>query len=207
LEEIDCQPCFLHTIRNPLEVADSLNKRDRLPRNPSLMLWLLHVLDAERDTRGYPRVFVTFDQLLEDWRSTMRRVADTFQWDCEEAIERAGAQIDLFLNPRMRHHNREKTSVVDDDSMPALAAGVYNEVVRAAVGEEKEMTSVLDGFDREIRAEMNSLLAELILPELESQLSRAADCQAELNRVLESWSWWLTSPLRKLYDYWTRNKN
>jgi hypothetical protein len=196
-QEIDCQPSFLHTIRNPLEVADSLNRRDGLPRNASLVLWLLHVLEAERETRGYPRVFVTFDQLLQDWRSTMRRVAGVFQWDCDEAIKTVGEEIDLFLNPNM---------------MPSLVAGVYSAVVQASVRDDKGTPNLLDGFSQEIEAGMSSSLAKLVVPELESQISRATTaetqlsiCQAELNRVMESWSWWLTSPLRRFYDFWTQN--
>jgi hypothetical protein len=214
-EGSNCQPHFLHTIRNPLEVADSLNKRDGLPRNASFILWLLHVLEAERETRGYSRVFVTFDQLLEDWRSTMRRVATAFHWDCDEAIRTVGPQIDLFLNPRMKHHNRERKSENDDGAaMPQLVYSVYNAVVRASRGDLNGMTTALDSLSQEMDVGMNSFPAKLVVPELESQISRASElrsqlstCQAELNRILESWSWWLTSPLRRLHDFWTRNKN
>lgn len=220
-EEIDCQFYFLHIVRNPLEVADSLSKRDGLPRNVSLILWLQHVLESERETRGHPRVFVTFDQLLEDWRSTTRRVVQAFQWDWEEAIRAYGPQIDLFLNPRMKHHHRGSSFEGGNRLMPDLVAGVYDAVVRASLGEYEGMTRALDGLSRELNTGTNSLLGQLVVPELESQISRVLDaeknvadlgsqlsrCRAELERIVQSRSWRLTSPLRKLYDYWLRNTN
>jgi len=221
VEEIDCQCYFLHVIRNPLEVADSLNRRDGLPRNVSMILWLQHVLEAERETRGHPRVFVTFDQLLGDWRFTMRRVALAFQWNWDEAILAAGPHIDPFLNLSMRHHDRGATSGGDNGLMPHIVAGVYDAVVNASMGDQGGMMSVFDGLSHEMNAATSSLLGELVVPELESQISRvmAAEkdvaelrsqlslCQAALGRILESRSWRLTSPLRRIFDYWTRNKN
>jgi len=220
-EEIDCQFYFLHVIRNPLEVADSLNRRDGLPRNASLMLWLQHVLEAERETRGHPRVFMTFDQLLRDWRFAMRRVALAFQWNWDDAILAAGPHIDPFLNPSMRHHDRGATSGGDRDLVPDIVAGVYDAVVHASMGDQDRLMSVFDGISHEMNAATSSLLGQLVVPELESQISRVlaaerdvADlrsqlslCRAELGRILESRSWRLTSPLRRIFDYWTRNRN
>ncbi|MBI4962353.1 MAG: hypothetical protein HY913_03680 [Desulfomonile tiedjei] len=219
--QINCRAYCLHTIRNPLEVADSLGKRDRLPRNVSFILWLQHVLEAERETRDLPRTFITYDRLLEDWRSTVRGAAKAFHWDWDDAIDVVGPQVDAFLNPRMRHHDRTSNLQKDYGSMPGLVAAAYEVLVRASTGDEESLATVLDGVSLELNAGLRSSVGELVVPELESQISRsyAADadladlnskltiCRAELDRVAQTWSWKLTSPLRRFYDYWTRKQN
>ena len=91
-------------LRNPLEVAASLQRRDGFGPAKGHALWLRHVLDAERATRKLPRVFVEFDALLEDWRSTAKRVGDELSlvWPRQSAL--AELEIDRFLSERHRHH-------------------------------------------------------------------------------------------------------
>lgn len=52
---------FVHLVRSPIAVAESLQARDAFPRQKSLLLWLRHHLEAERSTRGCSRTFVRFE--------------------------------------------------------------------------------------------------------------------------------------------------
>ena len=63
---------YLLPLRNPLAVAASLTKRDGFTPHFGTLLWLRHELDAECATRGKPRVFVSYDGMLEDWRPGSR---------------------------------------------------------------------------------------------------------------------------------------
>ena len=58
--ELNCRAHFIFIFRHPLEVAASLREMRNLPLNKSLQLWLEYVLEAEQETRNYPRVFVSF---------------------------------------------------------------------------------------------------------------------------------------------------
>src|SRR5581483_5443085 len=64
LERYGARPSFVITTRNPLEVAGSLRARNGFSATKSYLLWLRHLLDAERDSRGFPRVFTSYEQLL-----------------------------------------------------------------------------------------------------------------------------------------------
>ena len=71
LEEagIDVSPILI--FRNPLEVFSSLEARKAFwPEGFSMadgaLLWLSHVLEAERASRGYKRTLVTYDALLAE---------------------------------------------------------------------------------------------------------------------------------------------
>ena len=55
LKQFGAQPYFVIPIRNPLEVAESLRKRNQFPIEKSLLIWLWHVLEVERATRQSSR--------------------------------------------------------------------------------------------------------------------------------------------------------
>jgi hypothetical protein len=94
----------LHVWRDPADVARSLAARDRLVTEHALLLWLRHMLDAERATRGRPRVFVRYDEVLADWRTLARRTTETLglAWPC--CLEAVTCEIDSFLQSTLRHH-------------------------------------------------------------------------------------------------------
>ena len=48
----------------PVRSHGSLQKRDHFSREKALVLWLIHSLAAERYSRGLPRVFIDFDQVV-----------------------------------------------------------------------------------------------------------------------------------------------
>ena len=62
--------------RNPNQVARSLAVRQNMAPAHALALWSAHNLFAERDGRSIPRLFVSYDDLLSDWRSVVSRCAD-----------------------------------------------------------------------------------------------------------------------------------
>jgi len=98
------RPRYLLVLRQPGEVARSLAKRNGLTSDAALLLWLQHVLQAERQTRSDVRVFVTYDSLLADWREVADRVRQRLDviWPVEP--ERVARQVDEFINPGLRHH-------------------------------------------------------------------------------------------------------
>jgi hypothetical protein len=98
------QPMFIITLRNPSEVASSLRQRDDLPEAASCLLWLTHLLDAEFYTRKKPRVFVSYEQLLTDWRETLSGVSRSFNLTWPTLTDSIASEIDAFLDPSLRHY-------------------------------------------------------------------------------------------------------
>lgn len=74
MEESGVEPAIILPIRQPRGVADSLERRDERPSWYGSLIWLRHVLDAEYTSRGYNRVFSSFDLLLNDWRLQIDRI-------------------------------------------------------------------------------------------------------------------------------------
>jgi len=69
METLEAGGTKLHTlimVRNPLEVAASLKERDGVDRLDGLYLWLTHMIEAEKATRGKSRQFISYDDFLSD---------------------------------------------------------------------------------------------------------------------------------------------
>lgn len=97
------RPHFVVALRPPAEVAASLERRDGLSPADSRDLWLEHLAAAERDTRGYPRTFITMEALLSEPDISARQLA-LFLSLPEPDSSRLDS-IHEFLDGDLRHHN------------------------------------------------------------------------------------------------------
>lgn len=86
-------------VRHPQEVISSVTKSWQIPPELTSALWLKYNLLAERDTRGVPRVFVEYANLLEDWRTEVKRVSAALSLELPIKDE---DEIDEFLTPDLR---------------------------------------------------------------------------------------------------------
>ena len=73
--EEGCKPSVLLLGRHPREIAGSLAVRDGMANGKAMLLWLRYVLDAEHATRGLPRAFIGYDELLADPAGVMQRIS------------------------------------------------------------------------------------------------------------------------------------
>ena len=69
-----------------------------------LLIWLRHILDAEVGSRGTPRSWSTYEQLLEDWRGCLRRIGRDLDLGWPRLNPDSERRIDLFLDTSHRHH-------------------------------------------------------------------------------------------------------
>lgn len=121
--------CFL-PIRHPAAVVASLEKAEGTPQAQGLMLWLAHVFEAERHSRGLFRVIVTYGQLLEQPAEVLER--------CTQALADPGLpplswtpEAQTFIDPSLNHQQvgpkAEPAAWVQDhaESYFDLASRVY----------------------------------------------------------------------------------
>lgn len=106
LDRLAARSSFVIPIRNPLEVARSLARREgeRFSLRYGCLLWLAHMLDAERESRNSPRVFVHYDRLLDD---PVRVVEDVILnvTRLPPALDGVRATaVRSFVDPHLRHH-------------------------------------------------------------------------------------------------------
>jgi hypothetical protein len=104
LDELQIEPLLVIPFRNPLEVVDSLEKRQAFSPQKSLLLYLWSYLDTEAASRGRPRLFIGYDSLLADWRSFAARI-QALSGGRLSTAENASNDIEAFLTTDL-HHNR-----------------------------------------------------------------------------------------------------
>ena len=124
-------------IRPPWEVAASLASRNNMSLPSAFRLWMRHVLDAERASRGLQRHFILWPQFLNDWRSQLAPLAksSSLKLDLSEAN---AARIAAHLTTEL-HRQSEITPA------PAAAMRTYRLLVQNAQhGEHPDTQRALD---------------------------------------------------------------
>ena len=74
LKDLGGAPMVVVACRNPYEVAKSLRKRNGFTVPHGLALWHSYMLEAERHTRGLPRMAVFYDNLLESAEDVLTQI-------------------------------------------------------------------------------------------------------------------------------------
>ncbi|MGG5809559.1 sulfotransferase family protein [Falsiroseomonas sp. CW058] len=120
-------PKAVLAIRNPLEVAASLEARNGIGLDQAMRLWLGHVLEAERGSRGLPRAVVHYDMLLRDWAGA---VAPALRLLPDGAARPDAAAIAAFLGPELRHHAVATDTLLRHPKVPGAVKLAYAEFRR-----------------------------------------------------------------------------
>ena len=139
LAEVRCEPLCVIVTRNPHEVADSLAKRDGFSLTLGYLLWLDHMLSAERFTRGLPRAFVNYGSLLADWRSVISEVTGKLDLEWPLSFQQVESEVDEFLSDRLRHQLSTDKRLESDPDLSRWVLGTYRELAAAASGESASM--------------------------------------------------------------------
>ena len=138
LGEVDAKAVVASTIRNPLEVAASLQHRDAIHPSIGQLLWLRHVLDAEAASREIPRAFVRYEDLLSDWGNTAERLGHEFGVSWPKRSASTEIEIEDYLTPSQRHHARDDDAVMDNSAVSAWVESSFEVFDRWTRGQERE---------------------------------------------------------------------
>jgi hypothetical protein len=138
-------------IRHPVEVSESLRVAEGIPRSQGLLLWISHVLNAERFTRGFDRLIFDYQQVLLAPKVALELAADlldqsrlngksVWPWKLEEAT--------TFINPQLqRQYAGEDTPgwVLDEnaESWYELSLNIHSVMIDKRL-EEREREGIMD---------------------------------------------------------------
>lgn len=125
-------------VRHPQEVISSIVKSWHVSPALASALWLKCNILAERNTRGVPRVFVDYANLLDDWRREMKRISAELPVELHPQDEDA---IEEFLTPGL-HRQRHCGPVTD--LFGADWISTVHEALREAAQDEPIDMSTLD---------------------------------------------------------------
>jgi len=157
LADLNVSPVAVLPVRNPLEVALSLQRRDDFAVPKSIRLWLRHVLDAEYFSRGLPRHFLLYEGLLRNWRQHVDLIAEQTDIVWPDLSDRSAAAVDQFLTMELYHERATWDETMDHRDVVELARRTYQLFMDICTqGENRELRNQLDAaraeFDISCRA-------------------------------------------------------
>lgn len=161
LEELEVGARCVIPVRHPLAVAGSLSKRNDFPLEKSLLLWTAYMLAAEAYTRDLPRAFVSYEDLLTDWRSEAARIEAAHGAALPALTAKSSKAIDGFLTTDLRH-NAGEGDLASATQMGPIAAKVYDWCM-AQARDKKPKPAPLSSAAAEI-AEMKARFGMLVSP-------------------------------------------
>lgn len=151
LEHVGIQPIIVVPLRNPRDVAMSLKARNDFEPGFSNLLWLRHVLDAERATRGLPRCLTGYDDLLANWARVVDHVRSRTGIAWPRYSAQSAAEIDSFLSDRFRHHHEGPATVIENPSLSRWLRESYAILLDwVQSGERAEDYERLDAIRKEL---------------------------------------------------------
>ena len=160
-------PLVVSPIRNPLEVAASLERRNKMDPAVSQLIWLRHVLDAEFSSRGLKRAYVRYDDILREWQMTAVKLGKDLGISWPRRSMPAGMEIEAFLSPAQRHHVENDASVFQNPNISRWIRSTFEIVDRWAHGTTRKTD--LSDLDQ-IRAAFDEAVPAFIRPIATGQL-------------------------------------
>ena len=130
----------LLVLRSPDDIVASLAQRDAYPPQLAQALWLQHMLEAERATRGHSRSVIPYEELLRDWQTPLSRAATQAAIEWPNTIDAAGPEIQNFLDIGLRHHHDRPGMGGGPGTLGALAEEVYELLHSLVTGPSDDTT-------------------------------------------------------------------
>ncbi|TDK50902.1 hypothetical protein [Antarcticimicrobium luteum] len=136
LSDAGCRPVYACIHRHPLAVAASLAHWANYEQGYGLLLWLRHVLDAEAETRGSPRVFTSYDRLMTDWGQEVERIGSGLDIAWPRDIATAAPSVNSFLSDSLRHFSNGDQAIQYSHSLPERIEETFSILESWAAGGE-----------------------------------------------------------------------
>ena len=178
---LGARPLIVLPIRNPLDVAASLQVRNDIDPAVGQLTWLRHVLDAEADSRGLKRAYLRYEQLLSDARTVVDTIGSELgvSWP-RRSSPQVEVEIAEFLSPELHHHQSEDASLSANPSLSAWSKNSFEIFGRWAHGEVREEdVSSLDRIKAEFDEAASVFGHTLVAGRREGQKNRVLSKELE----------------------------
>ena len=127
---------YVICVRNPLDVASSLEQRYGFPFAKSVDLWLTYTTSAIAHTAGRSRLFVYYEDYFQDWEVEARRLADFLAAPVAAKWPQLQAQVKSIVESQLWHHRSTFTNAANAPDLTSAAKTLYF-CLRALVQAEK----------------------------------------------------------------------
>jgi len=112
LKLLDQEPAVVFTYRHPMEVAMSLNKREKnFGIERGLRLWIVYNMRAVQNSQDLCRVLSSNDAILADPLTEVQRISDELTSKCGVPAPPnrvTQEEVDKFVDPALQHNKKKR---------------------------------------------------------------------------------------------------
>lgn len=156
LQELQIRPVCILSMRHPLDVAMSLKQRDRFSVTKSLLLWLQHVLLAEKESRGMARTVVYYDHLMSHPGLVTEHIAKNLAIKWPVAYETASSEIGQFLKQELHHHRGTQGLPIPDEELSGWVNTLWESIGWIGTNKEPEMVTVFAQVESSLKKRLEA---------------------------------------------------
>lgn len=136
---------FVICIRNPLEVARSLEKRNNIAVRKGVSLWYHYVRTSIEDTEGSQRIFSFFDDFFENGSVEIERLLRF----CELPIPANDSGLKSAVSTELRHHTSALQSLLEEPRITSECKHFYLGLRALLPSHVSRVEGVGDGHDQD----------------------------------------------------------
>jgi len=112
LKLLDKEPAVVFTYRHPMEVAMSLNKREKnFGLERGLRLWIVYNMRAVQNSQDLCRVLSSNEAILADPLNEVQRISDELTSKCgvpSPPNRVTQEEVDKFVDPTLQHNKKKR---------------------------------------------------------------------------------------------------
>jgi hypothetical protein len=124
-------PAFVQMLRHPAQILTSAKKNYGTWQSDAsrAAAWINVTLETERATRGRPRAYVLYPELLADWSAQVRRVGSELGIERLAALDPAGhPEVDALVDPSLFRNRTGWEGLEVPDRVIAMAEDVWRRI-------------------------------------------------------------------------------
>jgi hypothetical protein len=136
--EVGLEICYISMLRHPAEVVGSRRTYYAKSEDPaairryeivSVARWVNNSLISEHETRGHPRAFVRYVDLLTDWRPVAQMLGEDLglRFSADVTSPEPNA-VDAFIDPDLRRHAVTWDDVEVSPELQEVGERVWNDL-------------------------------------------------------------------------------
>jgi len=149
---------YVICLRNPVDVAKSIERRNGFPLEKRADLWLCYMKSALEHTAGQPRLLVSYEDFMTSWEEELPSLSKFLGRARQAEKPNVKRAVHRFVRQDLQHHRTSIASVVREHRIPFPAKALFT-VLKAyasikeahGLGQSRryhEIQDTLDGFSQ-----------------------------------------------------------
>lgn len=146
LAELEISVDFIIPIRNPIEVAESLSKRNGFSHKKGILLWYKYTLMALMYSRGFRRVFVDYHKFLTNWQDEFSNIINILNLEWPSDRTKFESDVSEFVTPSLRHNKATEQDA--QKSLPVPISNLYSLLINHNFIKEAVFDAKIDDLSK-----------------------------------------------------------